>query len=162
MSEFEEVQRIIRLKRHERPPEGFIDEFLSEFHERQRAEVLRRSARGLLWERVTTYLSELLNPKWAWAGATVAAVVAVGWMMRPAPQSSAAQLAKNQPSPAAGSAVQNLDAAPGVKQDLERLQRYLLKNHFEGGLGSEQRPADKTFPVGGFHPDLNTTPALPR
>lgn len=83
MTEFEEIQKLIRLKRHERPPEGFVDEFIVAFQQRQRSEMLQQSARGLLWERVTTYFSEVLNPKWAWATATVAAVSLLGFTLRP-------------------------------------------------------------------------------
>lgn len=83
MSEFDHIQKLIRLKRHERPPEGFVEDFLVSFQERQRSEMLRGSARGLLWERVTTYFSEILNPKWVWAGATAAAVVLLGVALRP-------------------------------------------------------------------------------
>lgn len=83
MSEFEEIQKLIRLKRHERPPEGFVDGFLRSFHNRQRSEMLQQSARGLLWERVTTYFSGMLNPKWTWATATAAVVVLVGFTLRP-------------------------------------------------------------------------------
>ena len=83
MSEFDEIQKLIRLKRHERPPEGFVDDFIASFKERQRSEMLHRSARGLLWERMTTYFSEVLNPRWAWATATVAAVTLLGISLRP-------------------------------------------------------------------------------
>lgn len=83
MSEFDEIQKLIRLKRHERPPEGFVDDFVAAFKDRQRSEMLHRSARGLLWERVTTYFSEMLNPKWAWATATVAAIAILGISLRP-------------------------------------------------------------------------------
>lgn len=47
--EFEKVSRLLALKRHERPPKGYFDNFLSEFHSRQRAELLR--ARGW-WEQL--------------------------------------------------------------------------------------------------------------
>lgn len=83
MSEFEDIQKLIRLKRYEKPPEDFVEDFLASFKDRQRAEMLHRSARGLLWERVTTYFAEFLTPKWAWAGASVAAVALLGISLRP-------------------------------------------------------------------------------
>jgi hypothetical protein len=83
MSDFEEIQKLIRLKRHEGPPEGFVDDFITSFHQRQRSEMLQRSARSLLWERVTTYFSDMFNPKWAWASASVAAVALIGLSLRP-------------------------------------------------------------------------------
>ncbi|MCE9520101.1 MAG: hypothetical protein K8R87_11190 [Verrucomicrobia bacterium] len=98
MSESEEIliQKLIRLKRHERPPEGFVDDFVSAFKDRQRSEMLHRSARGLLWERMSSYFSEVLNPKWAWATATVAAVALLGITLRPH-AATGLQVAQNQP-----------------------------------------------------------------
>ena len=72
MNEFENLQRLMRLKRHERPAEDFVEDFLSRFKERQRAELLRQSARGLLWERVSTLLGDFISPRWTTAGATAA------------------------------------------------------------------------------------------
>ncbi|HYF37975.1 MAG TPA: hypothetical protein VD994_21915 [Prosthecobacter sp.] len=70
MTEFQEIQRLIRLKRFETPGEDFVEDFVNQFRERQRSELLRQSARGLLWERVNTYFEHLVAPKWAMAGAT--------------------------------------------------------------------------------------------
>lgn len=80
MSEFEDIQRLIRLKRFENPGEDFVEDFVTQFRERQRSELLRQSARGLLWERVSTYFEDLVSPKWALAGATacVALIAALG------------------------------------------------------------------------------------
>jgi len=75
MSEFEDIQRLIRLKRFEKPEENFTENFLREFHQRQRAEMLQQSAVGLLLERAATWWSHLLVPKWG-----VAAAVAIGIM----------------------------------------------------------------------------------
>jgi hypothetical protein len=60
-----------------------VDDFIASFQERQRSEMLHRSARGLLWERVTTYFAEMLNPKWAWATATVAVAALLSITLRP-------------------------------------------------------------------------------
>ena len=72
MNEFEEIQRLLRLKRYETPGEDFVEDFVARFRERQRAELLRQSARGLLWERVSLFLSDLISPKWTTAAATAA------------------------------------------------------------------------------------------
>jgi hypothetical protein len=72
MSEFEDIQRLIRLKRFEQPGEGFTDDFLRQFHQRQRAEMLKQSSLELFFERATTWWNHLTAPKW---GLTAAAVV---------------------------------------------------------------------------------------
>lgn len=79
MTEFQDIQRLIRLKRFETPGEDFVEDFLSQFKERQRSELLRQSARGLLWERVSTYFENIMSPKWATAAATAAVCLLASW-----------------------------------------------------------------------------------
>ena len=66
-----QIQEIIRLKRHERPPEGYFEGFLDEFQRRQRSEMLHRSSIGLFFERLGTWFRELGSIKW-FAGAGIA------------------------------------------------------------------------------------------
>lgn len=80
MSEFEDIQRLIRLKRFEQPDEGFTEAFLREFHQRQRAEMLKRSSLELLWERTATWWNNLMAPKWGIAGAAAAIGIAAVWL----------------------------------------------------------------------------------
>jgi hypothetical protein len=92
MSEFEDIQRLIRLKRFEQPGEGFTEEFLQQFHQRQRAEMLKQSSLELLWERTTTWWSNLLVPKWSLAAAAVAICAMSLWMFSPNGDKSAPAL----------------------------------------------------------------------
>jgi len=80
MSEFEDIQRLIRLKRFEQPSEGFTEDFLQQFHQRQRAEMLKQSSLELFWERATTWWGNLLVPKWGMAAAAVAVCASGVWM----------------------------------------------------------------------------------
>ena len=66
-----EIQRLIRLKRYEQPPEGFVDEFLVNFHYRQRSEILRQSSLSLFWERLVTFMDGRAVQGMSLAGATV-------------------------------------------------------------------------------------------
>jgi len=72
----EPMHRVIRLKRYEQPPEGYFDDFLRDFHRRQRAELLKPSLRTILLERLSSMLSELHVPTMAFAGAAAVAVIA--------------------------------------------------------------------------------------
>ena len=72
----EPMHRIIRLKRYEQPPVGYHENFLREFHFRQRAELLKPSFSAQLLERFSSLMDTLRVPGIAYAGATAVAVVA--------------------------------------------------------------------------------------
>jgi hypothetical protein len=81
------VSRLVRLKRHECPEGGYelyIEKFVEEFRERQRAELLRTSARGLLWERLATYVGagcERRQGHLAWGGLGLAAAACAAFLL---------------------------------------------------------------------------------
>lgn len=77
MKDFEDVQRLVRLKQYETPGEEYFEQFAEDFKDRQRAELLQRSSRSLLAERVTTWWDEW-NTGAKWLVPTGAAAAAVG------------------------------------------------------------------------------------
>ncbi|CAN5429777.1 hypothetical protein BH23VER1_BH23VER1_15550 [soil metagenome] len=82
--DFQELQRLLRLKQYERPPEGYFDEFLQEFQSRQRRELLHRSAHGIFFERVGTYFSGFRQggrTGWIYGGMGAYAALMVGMML---------------------------------------------------------------------------------
>ena len=81
----EPMHRVIRLKRYEHPPQGYHEDFLKEFHHRQRAELLRPSLSKLLMERLSSLMSDFRVPVMAYAGAAAVAVVAGVIILRQAP-----------------------------------------------------------------------------
>jgi len=83
MSEFENLERMLRLKRYEKPPEGFYEEFFAEFQSRQRSEMLRQSAHGLLFERISTWMWGMGNRRWLYAGGVAYATVMIVVFLRP-------------------------------------------------------------------------------
>ncbi len=79
--DYQELQRLLRLKQYERPPEGYFDEFLLEFQSRQRQELLRRSAHSIFFERVGTYFSgfaQVGKAGWIYGGVGAYAAVMIG------------------------------------------------------------------------------------
>ncbi len=84
------MQKLLRLKRYEQPPAEYYEEFLREFHHRQRAELLKPSLSTLLLERFASWSSEFRVPAFAYAGATALAVVASVsiWINTSSPSSS--------------------------------------------------------------------------
>jgi hypothetical protein len=74
------IQKLISLKRYETPPDGYFEDFLEEFQQRQRQELLKKSSLSLLSERVGTWFRELGSIKWV-AGAGVAyAALTIGFV----------------------------------------------------------------------------------
>jgi len=55
MDEFNdsEIARLLRLKRYEQPPPGYFENFLHEFHRRQRDELLRQPLWRFAWNVLT-------------------------------------------------------------------------------------------------------------
>lgn len=135
--DFEDIQRLIRLKRYEKPPEGFVDDFLLAFQHRQRAELLQKSARGLLWERMATYFDGLLNPKFAW-GAAAAAVVGIAALslQQSGQDDQGALTASNQAGEAFAS---TFDATLGKPITDEEAAEYLLSRHYDGLFNERYR-----------------------
>ncbi len=72
--DFQELQRLLRLKRYETPSREYFEDFLFEFHRRQRAELLRRPLWRLVLDRVEGALPNFAPARYGYAGACVAAV----------------------------------------------------------------------------------------
>lgn len=74
----QQLGNLLALKRHEKPPEDYMEDFLREFHIRRREEAMQGGARRSLWARFTEWLAEPGLAKWAYgAGVAYAAVLAV-------------------------------------------------------------------------------------
>ena len=75
MHDEDDIQKLLRLKRHEQPPPGYFDSFLDELHQRQRTEMLRQPLWRIVMDRVSAFFSEHSMPRYAYATATAAVVV---------------------------------------------------------------------------------------
>jgi len=73
-----DIQKLLRLKRHEQPPPEYFEDFLREFHCRQREELLRQPLWRIALERMQAFFGELTVPRVAYAGATAAVLVSAG------------------------------------------------------------------------------------
>jgi len=73
------VSKLLRMKRHEQPPPEYFENFLREFQERQRAEMLRRPVWRIALERIQAHFDDLIvfpaPGQLAYAGASVAVLV---------------------------------------------------------------------------------------
>src|SRR6266568_2442798 len=77
MNEFEdnEIARLLRLKRYEHPPTGYFENFLHEFHRRQRDEMLRQPLWRICLERAHGLMLRLDARSLASYPAAIAAVL---------------------------------------------------------------------------------------
>ncbi len=73
--QFDDLQRLLRLKRHEAPPQEYFEDFLFEFHRAQRAEMLRRPLWRLALDRLEGALPTFTPARYTYAGSCAAAVV---------------------------------------------------------------------------------------
>jgi hypothetical protein len=152
-NELSPVERLLRLKRYEKPEEGFVEDFVRSFHIRQREEMLKMSARGLLWERLSAYWSHLITPQRtvAVAGAGVMAFLLMAWTMLPkeVPKSDSVAVRLTDGVEGSDDALMFQFGVEGVLLGVEDEKSsvessLLLSDHFSGGFADEARLARVT------------------
>jgi hypothetical protein len=70
-----EIGQLLRLKKFEQPPPGYFENFLHEFHRRQRDELLREPLWSVIWQRLSRPFFQLNFPSLTSYPAAVAAVL---------------------------------------------------------------------------------------
>jgi hypothetical protein len=72
----ESISKLLRLKRFEQPPPEYYENFLQEFKDRQRSELLREPAWRIAWERLCAFFGEQLPARIGYTLATSGVLVA--------------------------------------------------------------------------------------
>ena len=72
----DEISRLLRLKRFEQPPPEYFENFLHEFHRRQREELLRQPLWRIAWDRMTAFFNEQTASNYAYGAATALVLLA--------------------------------------------------------------------------------------
>lgn len=118
-----QLQALLRLKRHEQPPQGYFDNLLDRVHRRQREELLRRPVWQIALERIRAFFAPL-QMNWRHAGAMAALLVAGIIAIRVAiPDRAADPLPVASSSLPASAALQPGTALSLAAQESRRIQR---------------------------------------
>lgn len=79
----EQLENLLALRRDERPEEGYWQDFLCEFHHRQRERAVVKSKLANFFGRVSVWFSDLGPSKWAYGGGLAYATVAALALLMP-------------------------------------------------------------------------------
>lgn len=79
----EEIGSLLALKRHERPEEGYFDDFLREFHQRRREEEAAVSGPAAWMKQASAWFSDLGGSKWAYGLGLGYAAIAAAFLLTP-------------------------------------------------------------------------------
>jgi hypothetical protein len=74
----DDISRLLRLKRFEQPPPEYFEDFLREFKDRQRAQLLREPVWRIAWDRMCAFFGEQMPGRLGYGLASTAVLVAAG------------------------------------------------------------------------------------
>ena len=78
MKEEDDISKLLRLKRFEQPPPEYFDNFLRDFQDRQRAQLLREPVWRIAWDRLTAFFGEQMPVRLGYGFASAMVLVAAG------------------------------------------------------------------------------------
>lgn len=81
--EFPEIQKLLEMRGQSAPGDEYFEEFLDEFHRRQRQDLMKRSARSLFMERIAVWIREMGSAKWIYGAGIGYALLMVGFFVWP-------------------------------------------------------------------------------
>jgi hypothetical protein len=79
----EQLENLLALRRDERPEEGYWQDFLCEFHHRQRERAVMQSKPQAIFNKVSAWISEMSPSKWAYGAGLAYATVTVAFILMP-------------------------------------------------------------------------------
>jgi hypothetical protein len=79
----EQIENLLALKRHELPEEGYWQDFLGEFHQRQRQRAVSNSGFAGLWNRATAWFAGVRPTGWVYGAGLAYATVTIALLVIP-------------------------------------------------------------------------------
>ena len=122
----EQLENLLALKRYERPEEGYWQDFLCEFHHRQRERATMKSGLKNALGGLTAWFADLNPSKWAYGAGLAYASVAAFALLSP-------RGVDVQTAPPAPVNYQVVPAAP----PLEQLDQLDLSPSTQGSVGEQ-------------------------
>jgi hypothetical protein len=123
----EQLENLLALKRHELPEDGYWQDFLREFHHRQRQQAVAASGLSGMFTRVSAWFSDLgSSSRWAYGAGLAYAAVTIAFFLIP-------RGVEVENAPAAPVNYQVVPAAPPVEQ----LDQLDLSPETQGSAGEQ-------------------------
>ncbi len=123
----EQIGNLLALKRHERPEDGYWQDFLCEFHQTQREQAVRKSGLMSFAGRVSGWFSDLGPSKWAYGAGLAYAAVTVAFFLMP----HGVDVEKTPAAPV------NYNVVPAPAPAVEQLDQLDLSPSTQGNAGEQ-------------------------
>ncbi len=123
----EQLENLLALKRHERPEEGYWQDFLCEFHQRQRERAVVKPGLVSWFGRLNEWLGEQGPAKWAYGAGLAYAVATIAFFLIPRGVD-----VENAPV-----APVNYQVVPSAAPAVEQLDQLDLSPETQGSAGEQ-------------------------
>ena len=123
----EQIGSLLALKRHERPEEGYWQDFLCEFHQTQREQAVKKTGLMSFIGRVSACFSDLGPSKWAYSAGLAYAAITVAFFLAP----RSVDVEKTPAAPV------NYQVVPAPAPAVEQLDQLDLSPSTQGNAGEQ-------------------------
>ncbi len=123
----EQLENLLTLRRDERPAEGYWQDFLCEFHHRQRERAVAEGGLIGFFRKLTDWISEMGPQKWAYGAGLAYATVTVAFLLMP----RHAEIEHAPASPV------NYQVVPPPAPTVEQLDELDLSPSTQGSTGEQ-------------------------
>jgi hypothetical protein len=123
----EQIESLLALKRYERPEEGYWQDFLGEFHHRQRQQAVANTGMAGLWNRATAWFSDVKPSGWAYGAGLAYATAIIALVMVPRGTD-----VENEPATPV-----NYQVVSPAAEPVEQLEQLDLSPETQGSVGEQ-------------------------